>query len=177
MVTTITTMLLSSMETWKYLNSRVKASWWSQLCSNTTNTTWRTKRNSKIKNKQISSSSNSQMNLLIGRYAQEMTTAVARMYVWGKTCIRVVSFSFQEWDVQNRVSAKVSALGLALEKICKENRMCSNSFVMSNNYPSLEIMTNPHTATWQLLRSNSVMSTRLCAQTMLIVGSLSSVLR
>ena len=125
---------------------------------------------SSVLQQKISSSSNSQTNLLIGRYAQVMTTAVARMYVWGKTYIWVVSFQFQELDVQNRVSAKVPAPGPTLE------RMCTNSFVIKNNYPSLEIVMNPHTATWHLLRNNLVMGTRRCAQMMVIVGSLSSVL-
>ena len=100
-----------------------------------------------------------------------MTTAVTRMYVWVKTYISMMSFSLQEWVVQNRVFAKVSAPGTTLEVVC------TNSFVMSNNYPSLKIVMNPHTCTWQLSRSNSVMSTRLCAQTMLIVARVSSVLK
>ena len=82
------------------------------------------------------------------------------------------SYKFLEWDVQNRVFVKVPVLGSLMNLM----NPCSNSFVMRNKNLSLRLVISPLTATWNLLRSSSVISTSLFAQTMQIVGKLRSVL-
>ena len=69
-----------------------------------------------------------------------MTTAVARMYVWGKTYTEVTNFRSQEKDVLDKVFAKAPALGLTVEA------PYTNSFVMRSKYRSLKVVVNLHIA-------------------------------